>query len=58
MPYKIKGNTVVKKDTGKVVGHSKNPEKYLRVLNAVEHGWVPNHGNFHNKRMKKHGADK
>lgn len=41
MPYKIKGNTVVKKDSGKVVGHSKNPKKYLRVLNAVENGWTP-----------------
>lgn len=41
MPYDIKGNTVVKKDTGKVVGHSSNPKKYLRVLQAVEHGWKP-----------------
>ncbi|HRT84648.1 MAG TPA: hypothetical protein P5523_08425 [Bacteroidales bacterium] len=39
MPYKIKGNKVVKKSTGKVVGKSKNPKKYLRVLQAVEHGW-------------------
>jgi len=31
----------VKKDSGKVVGHSENPKKYLRVLNAVEHGWKP-----------------
>ena len=52
MPYKIKGNTVVKKDSGKVVGHSKNPKKYLRTLNAVEHGWKPSNktnkikGNF------------
>jgi hypothetical protein len=38
MPYKIKGKTVVKKSTGKVVGHSKNPKKYLRTLEAVEHG--------------------
>ena len=38
MPYAVKGNTVVKKDTGKVVGHSKNPKKYLQVLNMVEHG--------------------
>ena len=41
MPYAIKGKTVVKKDSGKVVGHSENPKKYLRVLNAVEHGWKP-----------------
>ena len=41
MPYRIKGDTVVKKDTGKVVGHSKNPKKYVKVLNAVEHGWKP-----------------
>jgi len=41
MPYEIKGNTVVKKDTGKVVGHSKNPKKYIRTLRAVEHGWKP-----------------
>jgi len=41
MPYKVKGNTVVKADSGKVVGHSKNPKKYLRVLQAVEHGWRP-----------------
>lgn len=41
MPYKIKGNTIVKKNTGKVVGHSSNPKTYLKVLNAVEHGWKP-----------------
>lgn len=41
MPYAIKDGTVIKKDTGKIVGHSNNPKKYLRVLNAVEHGWVP-----------------
>lgn len=41
MPYARKGNTIVKKDTGEVVGHSKNPKKYLRVLQAVEHGWEP-----------------
>jgi hypothetical protein len=41
MPYLIKGNTVVKKDTDAVVGHSKNPKKYLRTLQAVEHGWKP-----------------
>jgi hypothetical protein len=42
MPYAIRGNSVVKKNSGKVVGHSKNPKKYLRTLNAVEHGFVPN----------------
>ena len=41
MPYTIKGNKVVKQTTGKVVGKSKNPKKYLRVLEAVEHGWRP-----------------
>lgn len=41
MPYKIKGKSVLKSSTGKVVGHSKNPKKYLKVLNAVEHGWKP-----------------
>jgi len=41
MPYTIKGNKVVKKTTGKVVGKSENPKKYLRVLEAVEHGWKP-----------------
>jgi hypothetical protein len=41
MPYAIKGNSVVKKATGKVVGHSSNPKKYMRVLQAVEHGWKP-----------------
>ena len=41
MPYKIVGNKVVKRDTGKVVGVSKNPKKYLRTLNAAEHGFKP-----------------
>jgi len=41
MPYKIKGNAVIKTSTGKVVGHSKNPKKYLRVLEAIEHGFKP-----------------
>ncbi len=41
MPYAIKGRAVVKKNTGKVVGHSKNPKKYIRVLRAIEHGWKP-----------------
>lgn len=42
MPYAIKGNAVIKRTTGKVVGHSKNPKRYMRVLQAVEHGWKPN----------------
>lgn len=41
MPYEIIGNKVVKKNTGRVVGKSKNPKKYLRTLQAVEHGWRP-----------------
>ncbi len=41
MPYRIRGRSVVNTKTGKVVGHSKNPKKYLRVLNAIEHGWRP-----------------
>ena len=40
MPYKIVGNTVMKK-SGKVVGHSKNPKKYMKVLNMVSHGVMP-----------------
>ena len=45
MPYEIKGSTVVKADTGKVVGHSSNPKKYIRTLRAVEHGWKPGRKN-------------
>lgn len=41
MPYQIRGRSVVRRDTGKVVGHSKRPKRYLRVLNAIEHGWRP-----------------
>jgi hypothetical protein len=41
MPYAIKGKTVIKKSTGKVVGHSSNPKKYIKTLRAVEHGWKP-----------------
>jgi len=41
MPYAIKGNRVVKKTTGKVVGTSKNPKKYMRTLQAIEHGFKP-----------------
>ena len=46
MPYKIKGLAVVKANTGKVVGHSKNPKKYIKTLRAIEHGFKPN-GRFH-----------
>ncbi|MFA5072010.1 MAG: hypothetical protein WC511_06705 [Candidatus Pacearchaeota archaeon] len=42
MPYKIKGNKVIKTSTGKIVGYSDNPKQYLKVLRAVEHGWKPN----------------
>lgn len=38
MPYEIRGNTVIKKDTGKVVGHSKNPKVYMRALYAHSKG--------------------
>jgi len=48
MPYAIKDGTVIKKDSGKVVGHSKNPKKYLRVLEAVEHGWKPKNKKWRN----------
>jgi len=42
MPYVIKGNTVYKKTNGLTkVGSSKNPQKYLRTLRALEHGWKP-----------------
>lgn len=36
MPYEIRGNAVVKKDTGKVVGYSKHPKEYLKALYAAE----------------------
>jgi hypothetical protein len=41
MPYKIIGNKIIKKKTNQVVGQSSKPKKYLKVLNAVEHGWRP-----------------
>ena len=41
MPYKIVGDKVVKKDSGEVVGRSKNPKKFMRVLQAIHHGWNP-----------------
>ncbi len=46
MPYAIRGGAVIKKNTGKVVGHSKNPKKYLRTLQAIEHGFKPAHKNL------------
>lgn len=65
MPYKVVGKTVVRKDTGKVVGHSKNPKKYIRTLQAVEHGWKPTgkkkhhsaeDGSFFDRLKKKFGV--
>lgn len=53
MPYRIKGKTVVKKGSGKVVGYSKNPKKYKKVLDAVDHGWKPD-GNGNMNRKKRH----
>lgn len=53
MPYALKGKTVVKADTGNVVGHSMNVEeakKYLRTLRAIEHN--PKFAaKLHNKKM-------
>ena len=39
MPYVVREGGVYRKDTGKLVGKSSNPKKYLRVLQAAEHGW-------------------
>ena len=46
MPYVKKGNTIYKKVGDKLVkkgssSSSKKAKSYLRVLNAVEHGWKP-----------------
>jgi len=41
VPYVIREGGVHKADTGKLVGKSKNPKKYLRTLNAIDHGFVP-----------------
>lgn len=41
MPYVIREGGVYRADTGKKVGSSKNPKKYLRTLNAIEHGFKP-----------------
>ena len=56
MPYKIKGNTVIKADTGEVVGHSTNPKKYLKILQAVEHGFRPT-GKKKKKKSTKHSKE-
>lgn len=47
MPYAIRGKSVIRKDTGKVVGHSKNPKKYLHTLQAIEHGFRPHKNKKH-----------
>lgn len=41
MPYVVREGAVYKADTGKKVGSSKNPKKYVKVLRAIEHGWKP-----------------
>ena len=60
MPYKIEGKKVVKADTGKVVGHSKNPKAYLAVLNMVEHGKKPKSKSYKkmSKDAKKEGVNR
>lgn len=45
MPYEPRGKCIYKKTTGKKVGCSESPKKYLRVLQAVEHGWKPGNSN-------------
>ena len=50
MPYAIKGKTVYKKNTGEKVGDSANPKRYLRTLQAIEHGWKPSQNR--NKQLK------
>ncbi len=41
MPYVVRDNAVYRSDTGKKVGKSKNPKRYLKTLRAIEHGWHP-----------------
>ena len=43
MPYSIRGKSVYKKEGGKLikVGESDDPPKYLRTLQAIEHGFKP-----------------
>ena len=53
MPYKIKNKSVVRADTGKLVGKSKKPKKYLRVLNAIEHGWTPKKNRYGIRNLKR-----
>ena len=55
MPYKIRGNAVYKKDTGKLVGKSKNPKRYLRILQAIEHGFIPTKGKKMRRKSKQVG---
>ncbi len=40
-PYVIRDSGVYKADSGKLVGKSRNPKKYKRVLDAIEAGWKP-----------------
>lgn len=54
IPYSILGHSVVKSNTGEVVGHSNNPKKYLHTLQAIEHGWTP----IHHKKKKKHKGER
>ena len=63
MPYATRGNSVVKRDSGKIVGNQGNDEKYMGVLNAVEHGLEPSHkrgtggaGSSPCKMMKREGG--
>lgn len=59
MPYKIKGNTVIKKDTGEVVGHSKHPKEYLKALyaNADKGHHSAANGSFIDLRASKFGVN-
>ena len=41
MPYVVREGAVYRADTGKKVGNSKNPKEYKKVLDAIDHGWVP-----------------
>lgn len=48
MPVKAKGNQIVEIETGKVIGHSKTPERAkaaARVRNAIHFStWRPTNG--------------
>lgn len=52
MPYMINGRSVIKKSTGQVVGKSSNPKKYLKTLNAVDHGFKPTLKNSMARRLQ------